>query len=538
MSWLSSVLLGGVRAAFAPSARHFRAALANPEQAQRERLHAVLASTADTEQGRRFGLAQVRTAADFQAAVPIRTYDEIEPDVRASFERGGSILTSTPVARFELSGGSGGASKLVPMTEGLAAEFHRALAPWLFDLLDQRPRLRGGPGYWSISPLGQRKNRSPAGIPVGSAEDAAYFPRVLQPLLRRALAVPGDVARLPDVERCRYVTLWHLVACEDLRLISVWNPSFLTLMLESLDASAQQLAADLNAGTCWGALEGMCFSPRPDRARTLREAVDFRGRVDVRRLWPSLSLVSLWTDADAARALPAARERLQGVELQGKGLLATEGVVTLPLFDAPAPVLAIRSHFYEFIPVDAPRATPQLAHEVELGKTYDVVMSTSGGLLRYRLGDRVRVEGFVGRTPCLRFLGRSDSVCDLVGEKLSAARVRELLDEMLRGIPARFAMLAPEWEPRAAYWLFVDASVDERLLERLGGELDRRLCEGHAYGYARRLGQLGPLQVARVSEALRRYEARCVQLGQRAGDVKPQALHRTAGWREAFEVGR
>jgi len=155
-------------------------------------------------------------------------------------------------------------------------------------------------------------------------------------------------------------------------------------------------------------------------------------------------------------------------------------------------------------------------------------------LLRYRLGDRVRCEGFVGRTPCLRFLGRGDAVSDLVGEKLAASRVRDMLDEVLRGVPAAFAMLAPEWEPRPAYWLFIDAPLEPGALERLARELETRLCEGHAYGYARRLGQLGPVEVARVSGGARRYEARCVAMGQRAGDVKPQALHRSPGWRQAL----
>ncbi|HZN93940.1 MAG TPA: GH3 auxin-responsive promoter family protein, partial [Myxococcales bacterium] len=351
MSVVSAALLGGVRAAFASPARRFRAALADPERAQRERLAAVLRAVAGTEQARRFGLAKVRTARELQDAVPVRGYDELAEDVRAAYEGKARVLTAGPVVRFELSGGSSGASKLVPMTEGLSGEFHRALAPWLFDLLDRRPALRRGPGYWSISPLGQRRERSPGGVPVGSIEDAAYFPRPLQPLLRRALAVPGEVARVPDVQSCRQVTLWHLVACADLRMISVWNPSFLTLLLSALDEGADRLAADLEAGRCAGALPGMRFPRRPDRATALREAVGGSGRVDVRRLWPQLSLVSLWTDAEAARALSPLRERLPGIELQGKGLLATEGVVTLPLFDAPAPVLAVRSHFYELIPV-------------------------------------------------------------------------------------------------------------------------------------------------------------------------------------------
>ena len=54
------------------------------------------------------------------------------------------------------------------------------------------------------------------------------------------------------------------------------------------------------------------------------------------------------------------------------------------------------------------------------------------------------------------------------------------------------------------------------------------------YRYARELGQLGPLRVLRVSGGARRYEARCIALGQRAGDIKPADLHRQPGWTNWF----
>ena len=53
------------------------------------------------------------------------------------------------------------------------------------------------------------------------------------------------------------------------------------------------------------------------------------------------------------------------------------------------------------------------------GNEYEVVVTTSGGLWRYRLGDRVLVDGFVQKTPSLRFLGRPGNVSDLFGEKAS-----------------------------------------------------------------------------------------------------------------------
>ncbi|MFP2930220.1 GH3 auxin-responsive promoter family protein [Pyxidicoccus sp. 3LG] len=189
----------------------------------------------------------------------------------------------------------------------------------------------------------------------------------------------------------------------------------------------------------------------------------------------------------------------------------------------------------------APRARPRLAHELERGRAYTVLLSTSGGLLRYRLGDLVRVEGFLHATPCLRFLGRADAVCDLVGEKLAATRVGAVLDATLPalfgGARPHFAMLAPEWpsapEP-PAYRLFLESPAPEARLTEAAAAVERALCEGHHYRYARELGQLGPVRAVRVAEGMRRYEARCIALGQRAGDIKPTDLHRQPGWSAHF----
>ncbi len=547
----SALLLGGLQAAMAPSALRFYRALRRPEVAQAECLARVLRAAAGSQQAARIpGFERLTRPGEFQDAVPVSTPDSVTADVERIAAGEPRVLTGEPVVRFEPSGGSSGASKRVPVTRALLDEFHRALAPMLFELLHRRPAARAGPSYWSISPIGRKQGRTAGGIPVGSMEDSAYFPRFLQPLLARVFAVPGAVARLPDVESCRYVTLWFLVACEDLALISVWNPSFLTLLMDALEVHGERLAGDLERGTCRppgrdadeevrAVLSRLRLTPQPERARVLRRAL--KEGLSGRSLWPRLALLSMWTDAQAAHAVGPARRRFEGVEVQGKGLLATEGVVTLPLFDAPAPVLSVRSHFYEFVDPEQPETRPRLAHELEQGREYVVLLSTSGGLLRYRLGDLVRVEGFVDATPCLRFMGRADAVSDLVGEKLAATRVTAVLDVALPplfgGARPRFAMLAPEWEAPPAYRLFLETDAPDERLTEAAEAIERALREGFHYRYARELGQLGPVQAVRVREGVRQYEARCMALGQRAGDIKPTDLHRQPGWTAHFTSG-
>ena len=72
---------------------------------------------------------------------------------------------------------------------------------------------------------------------------------------------------------------------------------------------------------------------------------------------------------------------------------------------------------------------------------YEVVITQPGGLLRYRLGDRVAVRGRHRGTPVLAFVGRADAVCDLVGEKLAEPFVADALARAVRA--DAFATLLP-----------------------------------------------------------------------------------------------
>jgi hypothetical protein len=78
--------------------------------------------------------------------------------------------------------------------------------------------------------------------------------------------------------------------------------------------------------------------------------------------------------------------------------------------------------------------------------------------------------------------------------------------------------------------------VPDALLAALGRELEATLQENFHYRYCRDLQQLDRLRVFRISSGgLEAYLARCQAQGQRAGAIKPVALHRLDGWLGAFQ---
>ena len=359
------------------------------------------------------------------------------------------------------------------------------------------------------------------------------------------------------MESFRYVTLLFLLRSRRLALVSIWNPTFLTLLTGKLEDWRPNLVADIASGAIStpSAIEpGLLAELRklnpPDPARATEIEAIYRSWSDQNeifsRLWPRLRLISCWADAHSSGYARELADLFPQARVQGKGLLATEGFVSFPLHGRAGAALSLRSHFFEFLPVEDSSAgltvdstRPMLAHELKAGAKYSVVITTGGGFYRYQLRDIVEVSGHYAECPLMRFVGKDDQVTDWFGEKLNAIHVERILTEELRraAVEPSFAMLACETAGRpAAYTLFIETrEVEDRALLALGVRIEGALRQNFHYDYCRELGQLGPLKVFRIeSDGSEAYLAACQFRGQRAGDIKPVALHRLDGWSRIF----
>jgi len=246
-------------------------------------------------------------------------------------------------------------------------------------------------------------------------------------------------------------------------------------------------------------------------------------------LWPHLRVISCWGDAQAQLALQDLQRRFPKVHVQAKGLLATEAFVTIP-FGGLNPV-AVCSHFFEFLDE---QGRVRLVHQLCETETYEVVVTTAGGLWRYRLGDRVAVTGFLGSTPSLRFLGRGGKVSDLFGEKLSEVFVAGVLQQTLDsfGLVPRFGFLAPDQDQMGWRYTFY---VEGNMPQGLPKALDRALRQNPQYDYCRALGQLQSVSVFEIGRGgYETFTDRLISEGKRLGEIKPAALCQTSGWSKTF----
>ena len=226
----------------------FRAALADPEKTQRAILLRYLQENAGTAFGQQHRFAEIRTVQQFQERVPMATYADFAPWIEriASGEPG--VLTRSHVRTLELTSGSSAAAKRIPYTAAMQREIRRAVAPWVFDLYKDRPRLAMGCAYWSITPIAMDEERAEGPVKVGFEEDSEYLGGFWKRLVDSTLAVPGSVRFARDVDSFRYSTLRHLLRRRDLTVISVWHPSFLTLLMGALPRFWDDLVRDSERG--------------------------------------------------------------------------------------------------------------------------------------------------------------------------------------------------------------------------------------------------------------------------------------------------
>lgn len=444
----------------------------------------------------RFALA-LRNPAHAQAVVARRRKPTKEEDV---------IL-------YEPTSGSTGANKLIPYTEQLRREFMRAVNPWMASLYLRHPGLFLCTHYWAISPTTE-VHGADGDARCGFAEDREYLGSLRCRITRTLFPVSDIVRGVRAPASHLRLTALGLLASRRLGIVSVWHPSFFIRILEYMTEHAAELAHALATGD-WDA--GFRKAP-------IREGVRLGERLAARNyaaVWPHLKVISCWDAAFAKADADRLRQMFPCVEVEGKGLLATEGVVTIPWFGKR--VAAVTSHTLAFETVDPETSEPIPGTAVgvdrlEVGRRYGVVLTTGNGFTDYRLGDVVECVGFVGRTPRLEFLYRSGGVSDLCGEKLHPAFVGTVISELSErhGAP-RFAVLAPNIN-RAGYTLWWEPAEDGELPS--ADELERRLCESYYYANAVELGQIRPAVVKEVGDGLARW-CRCFGLSVSGAKIPP-----------------
>ncbi|HEY9664729.1 MAG TPA: GH3 auxin-responsive promoter family protein, partial [Allocoleopsis sp.] len=144
-----------------------------PLATQDRYLQQLLQIQQGTELGQQFGLGSIRTIEQFRQQVPIWSYQDYEPYTERVWQGEPNVLTADPVIYINLTSGSTGKQKKVPVTR----RFHNSLglanlysAAFLMDSLKVHSAKLGrplSPGRILSANSARIQGYTSAGIPYG-----------------------------------------------------------------------------------------------------------------------------------------------------------------------------------------------------------------------------------------------------------------------------------------------------------------------------------------------------------------------------------
>jgi hypothetical protein len=355
-----------------------------------------------------------------------------------------------------------------------------------------------------------------AGIPCGSV--TGLTATMQKRIIRWLYCVPACTGKIKDAAAKYYVAL-RLSLPRRVGMIIAANPSTLVSLAKAGDKEKEPLIRDLYDGTLSkhldmpadvrAALARKTSRRHPERARELEHIVRRTGTLYPRDYWPKDCLIGNWTGGSVGAYLRHFPRYYGSTPVRDIGLLASEGRMTIPMTDgSPSGILDITTHFFEFIPeAEAGKPNPVVlgAHELQEGRTYYILPTTSFGLYRYHIHDLVRVTGFHNQTPLIEFLSKGAHFANITGEKLSEYHVAGAMSDVLRTLDLSLTAysLAPCWNDELPYYgLFVERGdlADGQQGLRLAEKLEQRLCQVNMeYAAKRESLRLGAVRLEMMS---------------------------------------
>jgi len=482
----------------------------NCEDAQLRKLLQIIQNNASTEYGKKYQFNSIKSVADFQKAVPINDYESLSPYIERIASGAQNILTSEPPFMFATTSGTTGARKLIPVTNAYMQEFRKASAISGYYLLKHFPAIAHGVTLSIFSPA--QDSLTTAGLPCGAISGRLYLKEPF--FIRKFISpLPYEICLIKDYE-ARYYTLLRCALMLPVTCIYTLNPSTIALLSRRLKTHAEQLINDVAKGTIsltssMPANIEKVIKPflQADhvRARYLQKLLA-DGQFTPDKVWPGLALITCWTKAAAAFYLQDFPEFFGSTPVCDITYGASEGRGTVFL-SPEKQALAIRSHFFEFIEADKMTSDNKevlTATQLQTGKEYNILFTTSGGLYRYNINDIVQVVGWHNQIPLLEFLHKSGNISSFTGEKLTESQVTQAVADSTHthNITLRFFTVIPEFRPEPHYQLWLEPSheLDQNQLVRLSESFDQCLSQLNSeYEVKRASHRLGSAQVFQLS---------------------------------------
>ncbi|MGZ3389117.1 MAG: GH3 family domain-containing protein [Isosphaeraceae bacterium] len=422
----------------------------DPPRVQEQGLLRLVRAARATRFGRDHGFDQVRSVADYQKAVPLRTYETLWNDyLRSSYPVFENLTWPGRIPFLALtSGTTQGTTKYIPVSTEMVVSNRRAAQTMVAYHMAARPDSRLFQGRLFF--LGGTANLEQPAPGVHQGDLSGIAALELSPLLRPYTFPPLELA-LESNWDTKLTLLAERSIRERITLVS-GVPSWLLMLFQRV----LELTGESSIGAVWPDLEvvvhgGVKFDPYQ---KAFQEIL---GRSDI---------------------------RLQETYPCSEGFIAFGDPKTELLR-----LLLDHGLFYEFVPVtelDSPDPKRHWLGTLERGVNYAIVVSTCAGMWGHIVGDTVRFESL--DPPLLSFTGRTRYTLSAFGEHLINEEVEAAIASSSSASRAavRDWHVGPVFEGALGYHQYVIEFLEtpddpDRFRRLLDGDLSRRNADYHAH---------------------------------------------------------
>ena len=355
----------------------------NPIVVQEATFWELIEAGKRTEFGEEYGFGNIRTYADFAAQVPVFDYESSKPYFEKTMQGQQNVIWNTEIEWFSKSSGTTGSrSKYIPVSEQSLEECHYKGGKDMLSLyISNYPDTRLFTGK-SLT-IGGTLEKNPLN-PDGSTKAGDVSAVIMQ-----NLPLWVQFARTPSLETA---------------LMGDWEAKIEKMALETMNENVTSIAGV----PTWTIV-------------LLRRILELKKANNILEVWPNLEVffhgaVAFGPYRSLFRELIPS-DKMHYMETYN----ASEGFFGIQDQIGSDELLLLLDYgiFYEFIPMEEwenenPKVIP--LQEVEVGKNYAVVISTNGGLWRYKIGDTVK---FTSTLPYrFRISGRTKHFINAFGEEV------------------------------------------------------------------------------------------------------------------------
>ena len=359
-----------------------------PMRSQEEFLMRLVRENASTAFGREHGFRNILTLDAFRRFMPLTSYEDYIPFIERIVDGEKNILTTYLTEHISTLDGY---RRLPQSRWSVQASYDYSFCAGFY-IAGQHGFLTDG---MTLNLVDNSVERLPSGLTIGNLLGRHLVKREFDN--DQVYVIPVDVTNWPQTADVLYLQALFALKQKNISLAICEHYGNMVEMLRYIEKHWPALADDIERGNPH-------IEPDPERANAIREIMEGHqiGSQLVPQLWPGLRCIMVY-DVDR---LNASFELLRtycgsNVHFVFMGISTPEGTFSTTLnLDDPQTVLIPDSVFYEFKPKEANSYLTLLTmDQLEIGRSYELVVTTLSGLYRYKTGKTITVVGRYHDTP-------------------------------------------------------------------------------------------------------------------------------------------